>query len=92
MKLSLMFAIVILSAEAAFYEEIYALPAAVWSTTALADQQLAALVMLGPGAVIYLATAIILLWMWLAKMERRESSTATDMHEWNAGRMPSRRR
>lgn len=69
MKVSLMFALIMLSADGAFYPEIYAAPAAAWSTTALADQQLAAIVMLAPGAIIYLPTAFVLLWLWLRKMD-----------------------
>jgi putative membrane protein len=73
-KVSLMFALIMLSADAAFYPETYAAAAAAWSTTALADQQLAAIVMLAPGAVVYLTTAVALAWIWVREMDGNAES------------------
>lgn len=83
MKISLMSAVIILGADSAFYPEIYANPAAAWSTTALADQQFAAMVMLAPGAVVYLMATFILLWVWIDRMERRSAQIAGAYHEWH---------
>lgn len=68
-KLSLILGIVLLLSSQPWYAEIYADAAAAWGTTALIDQQLAAVIMMAPGMLTYLPAAITLLAIWLVKLE-----------------------
>lgn len=71
MKFSGLLGILILFAPDPIYPGLYAETATAWSTTAIRDQQLAALVMLVPGATVYFITSVAILSVWLFKLESR---------------------
>ena len=76
MKFSSFLGVFLLYAHQPIYPEIYAGTAAAWGTTALEDQQRAALVMLAPGAVVYFLTAVALMAIWLQRLEKASAHYA----------------